>query len=466
MRFSPKDSLIFPWVTIVIGAISLAIFAFTLTSPSQFLATLSPERTWILFPFYFVGTNFLHLSWGHLLINLVLWGLFAGRYELEQGALKLLGLVILASILGGLAEWAFNDLKFSGLSISIFALIAASIFDWLSEHPYFFGRSRFFTCAVAALLIFLLIGIEAVIAFSGGDKTAVAAHVGGAMAGLFSKLGMGSRASGGGFPFRPMRHDDVGAVLDIIFEFDEDDGEEAEESFQRSLEHKFVVEIDGRIAGMTGFTVDDHGSDIGWLSWTYVHDDFKRQGIAFQMMQSIREKLERAGMRKVFIATSDYICEDTGKDIYKPARNFYENKLNATREIVVKDYYGKGESKYVYSLPVRDHSGAPVEQGQGIYPLFIELLEADESEGGYVIGWDETERALDQTAALLKLIEQGRQKGAHAIFVTMPSGLSANGASSLTAAGFKQVGRITDYYAFGVDDTYWAYYFDGDANAA
>ncbi len=450
----------------LVGGICLVVFGFSLTTPRDFLSVIAPETNWILSPLYFVGTNFLHLSWGHLLVNLVLWALLASRYEMKEGSLKLLGLIGLASIIGGFAEWVFNDLQFSGLSISIFALVAVYVFDWLSEHLYFFGRSRFFTCTAAALLIFLMIGIEAVIAYSGGYKTAVAAHVGGAMAGLFSKLGMGSRGPGNGFPFRAMRPDDVGPVLDIIFEFDEDDGEEAEESFERSLDHKFVVEIDGRIAGMTGFTIDDHGSDIAWLSWTYVHNDFKRKGIAFEMMQAIREKLERAGIRKVFIATSDYICEDTGKDIYKPARSFYENKLNATREIVVKDYYGKGESKYVYSLPVRDHSGAPVQQGQGIYPLFIELLEADESEGGYVIGWDETERALDQTAALLKLIEQGRQKNAHAIFVTMPSGLSANGATSLTAAGFKQVGRITDYYAFGVDDTYWAYYLAGDENAA
>ncbi len=466
MQLSLKNPSTYPLITIIIGAICLIFFAFSLATPDGFLAALDPARNWILAPLYFVGTNFLHLNWAHLLINLSLWGILASQYEWQEGPLNLIGIVIVASIFGGSLEWIVNDLKFSGLSISIFALLAIFVFDWLSEHPYFFDRSRFFTCAAAAVLIFLFIGIEAVIAYSGGYKTAVAAHVGGAMAGLFSKLGGRGRGPSNGFPFRPMRQDDVGPVLDIIFDFDEDDGEEAEESFERSLDHKFVVEIDGRIAGMTGFSIDDHGSDIAWLSWTYVHNDFKRQGIAFQMMQSIRGELERAGMRKVFIATSDYICEETGKDIYKPARTFYENKLNATREIIVQDYYGKGESKYVYSLPVRDPMGAPVPQGDGFYPLFIELLEADESEGGYVIGWDESERALDQTGALLSLIDQGRQKNAHAIFVTMPSGLSANGATSLTAAGFRQVGRITDYYAFGVDDTYWAYYFEGNANAA
>lgn len=454
----------FPILTAIIAAICIAIQTFSGTDSTVILERMNVLDNWILLPIYFVATNVFHLGWAHLGLNLFLWAVFASRYESRHGPLKLAILIVCASLLGGIVETIISNVRFAGLSISIFALLAAFIVDELLEQPQFLEKSRFFTCAIAGVLVFLIIGIEAAIAFAGSYPSAVGAHVGGAMAGLFSKLGLGgsSTQSRNGMPFRAMQPQDVGPVLDIIFDFDEDDGEEAEESFERSLANKYVVEIDGRIAGMTGFTIDDHGPGIAWLSWTYVHKDFQRQGIAFEMMQEVRHKLDKAGIRKVFIATSDYICEDTGKDIYKPARHFYENKLNATREIVVKDYYSPGESKYVYSLPVREPVGSPVQQLQGIYPLFIDLLEADESEGGYVIGWDESDDAIDQTSTLMSLVEEARQKNGHAVFVTMPSGLSANGASYLTAAGFRQVGRITDYYAFGVDDTYWAYYMSGD----
>lgn len=454
-----KPSHKFPILTVLIAGLCIVLFTIGTDSFRIMQQYLTPERHWFLAPVYFFATNFFHLSTAHLGLNLVIWIIIAGRYERLNGPAKLAVLMILASLLGGSLEWITSDLNFAGLSVTIYALLAAYIHDEVTASGRFSASGKFFTCLMSLVLVFVIIGIEAIMAYPTGQKTALGAHVGGALAGLFSKFSRGTTTQNG-MTFRPMVAEDIDPVLGIIFEFDEDDGEEAQVSFSETLQHKYVVDINGRAVGMSGFTIDDHGPGIAWLSWTYVDENHQRQGIGFFMMQQIRDELMNANIRKVFIATSDYKDEDDGTDIYAPARNFYERKLNARREMVVKDYYDRGESKYVYSLPVIEPTGSPVVQGEGFYPVFIDLHNADESETGFVIGWEETQTPQDQTGALMGLLDQARQKNGHAVFVSMPSGLSVNGASYLTAAGFKQIGRVSDYYAFGVDDTYWAHYFE------
>jgi len=131
----------------------------------------------------------------------------------------------------------------------------------------------------------------------------------------------------------------VKPILEIIYDHDEDDGEEAEEAFSRSLSDKYVMEFEGRVMGMTGFRADDHSPQTAWLSFTYIHDYFRKKGNAYWMMLELRNVLDAQGIKRLFIATSDYEDEETGEDIYLPARNFYEHKINAERELRVDDYY-------------------------------------------------------------------------------------------------------------------------------
>ena len=282
------------------------------------------------------------------------------------------------------------------------------------------------------------------------------------MAGLFSALGLGKRRSESGLEFRPMGPGDVDEVLDIIHAFDEDDAAEAQASFERDMSCKYIVEAGGAIIGMSGYTVAEGASGVAWLSWTYVREDSRRRGAAFYMMMELRRVLEKKGFRKVFIATSDYKDEDTGEDIYAPARRFYERKLNARRELMIRDYYDVGESKYIYSLPVIDvpMEGAPADRS--FHAEFSDIGLADESETGFVLLWDETQDASPQKANLAKLIDRAKAKNAHAIFASLPPALSDNARTDLSVAGFSQIGKLHDYYAAGADDVYWALWFEGD----
>ena len=406
---------------------------------------------WFLSPIYFLLASLLHTDGFHLTVNLIIWIVLGFEFERKYGTSKLVLVYVAAVLLGGFVETIRANLDFVGLSAACFGVFSALLFNQKLTN------SRLNTCVIATSLIFGLIILEA--ALTGWQNSTVAwgAHLGGAMAGFFSSLGLGKRHATPGF--RPMREDDIAPILDIIYDFDEDDGEEAENSFRESLANKFVVEHNGQPIAMTGITVDDQAQNVAWLSWTYVHPDFQRQGIAFSMMQDVRDLLEQMGVRKVFISTSDYKDEDDGSDVYGPARRFYEHKLHAKREIVIQDYYDKDESQYVYSLPVIDYQSDPVEVDKGFHPVFVSIEQGDESETGYVVGWEETQMPQDQTANLTGLIDQARSRGAHALFVSLPSHLSYNGARDLTEAGFSMIGRLTDFYAPGVDDMYWAYYF-------
>lgn len=289
------------------------------------------------------------------------------------------------------------------------------------------------------------------------------------MAGLLSSLGFGK----GGVPeqphriLRPMMESDIKPILEIIYAHDEDDGEEAEEVFSRSLANKYVMEYEGRVMGMTGFRADDYSPETAWLSFTYIHDYFRRKGNAYWMMLELRKLLEGNGIRRLFIATSDYEDEDTGDDIYLPARNFYEYKLNAERELRVDDYYAPGESKYIYSLPVTSSDdAAPAKQPENHKARFVGLDEADESDTSYVALWEEIEPGDEEPKSKLptksfgEMIEEIQSYNGKALFVTLPDYISVVHAAELEAHGFRKLGTLSDYFGPGIDEVYWGFYFE------
>jgi len=285
------------------------------------------------------------------------------------------------------------------------------------------------------------------------------------MAGIFSRLGLGAD-SGPNRVFRPMTEADVPAVLEIIYDHDEDDGEEAELVFRDSLADKYVMEFEGRMMGMTGYRVDTHTRNTAWLSFTYVHSFFRSNGNGYWMMLELRNVLEAEGIERLFIATSDYKDEDTGEDIYLPARNFYEKKLQARRDLWVEDFYAPGEWRYVYSLPVSERSEAQSPIPEEASARFIGVEEVEESEQSYIAEWEmlpleEGEKASRfETKTLAQLIEEVDSYNGKTLFVTLPDIVSAKHEAELKVAGFKDIGSLGDYYSAGVDEVWWSRRFD------
>lgn len=76
-----------------------------------------------------------------------------------------------------------------------------------------------------------------------------------------------------------MQEQDVDAALALIHEVDEDDGEEAAESYaDLGLENQFVLTQGNTVIGVTGCRSAKGAHQTYWISWTYIHLDQQGQG--------------------------------------------------------------------------------------------------------------------------------------------------------------------------------------------
>jgi len=256
---------------------------------------------------------------------------------------------------------------------------------------------------------------------------------------------------------RPLRPRDVPAVCNIIAEHDEDDAAEAHDDFTNGRGHNFVYASGNEILGCCGYVLAEDTLGTAWLGWTYVAEAHQRRGYGTAMLIALRNHLEGADIRRLYLDTSDY--KEDGVDIYAGARNFYEKHLQARREIVIHDYYQPGESKYIYSLPVLDYGTddprfAEYDEPDG-YVEFRDIFTAAETENGCVVGWAVTEMPGDQLGDLARLIDRARKADGHLMTLSLPSGLAQRHSHILSGAGLTFLGQVQDYYAPGVHDDYW-----------
>ncbi len=270
--------------------------------------------------------------------------------------------------------------------------------------------------------------------------------------GLFSA----ARKNEQGFAFRKMKPRDVEAALDIVEDHDEDDAAEAAHAMSGDLSGFYVVEAEGGVAGLTGYNRILDAPTSAWLSWTYVHEDMRGRGVGSFMVEELRLALMKTKVERLFIDTSDYV--EDGVDIYAAARRFYE-RLGASREIVIPDYYQKGESRYIYRLALETNAFfTPEAQGEE-HVDFVDIDIMPESETAWGLFWEETRAAPDGAEERLAgLIDAARGEGGHAVFASLPNRLSLAGSPVLQSAGFRNIGQVSDFYAAGVHDAYWALY--------
>src|SRR5688572_29732885 len=110
-----------------------------------------------------------------------------------------------------------------------------------------------------------------------------------------------------GVDFRPMTDRDVGDVLEIIRQHDEDDFRFAQASYGRDIDGHYVLTIQGIVFGVTGGRYIDGTDNTFALSWTYLHPEHRGHGLGKLMVEQVLELLTEEGARKVFANTSDYV---------------------------------------------------------------------------------------------------------------------------------------------------------------
>lgn len=266
-----------------------------------------------------------------------------------------------------------------------------------------------------------------------------------------------------GFRFRPLTPKFAEAALEIVYDHDEDDGDAAHHALSGDLSAFHMVEIDGALAGFTGYSRIMEAPTSAWLSWTYVHEAFRRKGVGGYMLAELSRLLAKKKVDRLFIATSDY-TED-GVDIYADARRFYE-RVGARCDLRIPDFYQRGEAKYIYRLALGEQGfGYPSEAGNAAV-CFSEIEQIDETQTAWALLWEEcdispgSQGQQEDRAMIDDLVAQARADGAHAIFSSLPASLSSAASGTLQQAGFRTLGSVTDYYGPGLNDVYWGLYRD------
>lgn len=259
----------------------------------------------------------------------------------------------------------------------------------------------------------------------------------------------GSLFGRGGPALKPMQLSHLPRVLAIIQETDEDDATAAQGALSESrCAGMFVLMDRGEVIGVTGASPAEGSDDAMWLSWTYLTAARRGEGLGRFMIDELLRDLDKAGIRKIFIASSDY--EEDGVSIYEDAQRFYKH-LGAVEELRVPDYHARGEAQIVYGLEnprVEKTAGPPPEPLAGV--AFAEPVRAPETEDVAALHWRESGPGVQGLDSAMRAAA-----GARAIVTALPQDVSDYAEGHLLAAGFKLVGALPDFHDVGFAQVWW-----------
>jgi ribosomal protein S18 acetylase RimI-like enzyme len=265
---------------------------------------------------------------------------------------------------------------------------------------------------------------------------------------------------------RSMCLGDLARVIQIIEAHDEDDGEAAQAQFEdEGFDTHFVIERDEKVVGVTGYQSVASTDGTYWLSWTYLDEACRGQGLGKSMVLQLIEKLGEKNGRKLFVKVSDYEDPEDGK-IYENAFKLYES-LGFKEEIVSLDFYDEGENQHILGLMIARVEDSDFEDKGEVAdekPIirFDGLHEIAETEGSYTFRWDVMKKKAlfgkrnfsvqDLEIGLDSVVSSGGRK----VFLTFPSNLPLIH-TPLQTVGFKYVGCLSDYYEKGVHEFHFTH---------
>jgi GNAT superfamily N-acetyltransferase len=252
-----------------------------------------------------------------------------------------------------------------------------------------------------------------------------------------------------GIEFRPMTEEDIAPALRIIGSHDEEDGEEAAETYEEfGTADQYVLTERGEVIGVTGCRAIDYTDRSYWLSWTCMAKDQRRKGLGEAMLSQLIEVMGGMNARRLFVNTSDL-------PKYSDAIQCYENQ-GFRLEVNYQDYYCPGESRLTYARRIGPLYGIrPVFEPSDRGVFLAGAGEIDETDGAYYIGWDYSEDgAMFHAQDLSDAIERVRYDNGRCIFVGFPSAL-AGVETAFQAAGFVNCGRLVDFYEDGLDEIHY-----------
>ncbi|MGH1459846.1 MAG: rhomboid family intramembrane serine protease [Paracoccaceae bacterium] len=380
---------------------------------------------------------FNHGSLLHLVGNLALLGFAGPIVERILGPRRMLALVAACIVVGTLAQLVMVGPRFVGISGPVYGVIGFAV---LATAP----RVRWWGLSMIAMIA---LALEATLL---STTLALYPHIlstflGGGFA-MFNSL-FGSKSP----TLKPMQLSHLSKVIAIINETDEDDAAEAEEQFLgQGCGGMYVLAQGNEVLGVTGYSPDEQVPDVVWLSWTYLRGDRTGEGLGGQMLNDLLGMLKDHGVRKMFIATSDYA--ENGTPIYAAAHEMYE-EFGAEVEMSLPDYHDIGEAKIVYGLENPEYeAAAPAAPHENTGIAVTGSAPEPETDGVLGLTWTEAPVGL---AGLDFAVDKARESGARMLVIALPSDLSDENAETLKSHQFDLRGSLEDYYALGLHQHWW-----------
>jgi ribosomal protein S18 acetylase RimI-like enzyme len=255
--------------------------------------------------------------------------------------------------------------------------------------------------------------------------------------------------------FRPMQSKDVRSVLRIIAQVDEDDYDNAQETYRRGLRGHYVLTQNDEVIGVIGAQEAEGTDRTWWLSWTYLDEAHRGSGLGALLLEALFEQLEQWDARKIFVNTSDYFDLEEGR-VYEDALAAYQ-RVGFVEELRHRDYYDRDETLITLGLRLQ-----PADEAAVAAPTHQQLArptgydEISETEGAYYIDWQFSDDPAGGMQAWEATVREIAKRGGRVVFVGVAE--DAEGVSRLIRqAGFKEAGRLTDFYEDGIDDIHFRY---------
>lgn len=255
---------------------------------------------------------------------------------------------------------------------------------------------------------------------------------------------------------REMQSNDIDAVVSIIDSHDEDDAEEASHGFRKiaGTEGYYVLEHQGKLIGVTGYSKPDGCDETYWLGWTYIDADHTNRGHGRKMIQELIDILKEKEARKLFVKVSDYVDPEDGA-IYAAALHLYQS-MGFANELTHAHYYDEGESQHILGMRLKAETNTmPTSE----YPFiqFNSVFEIAECDDAYSFGWHDEGNEMLTRDDIETGINSVREDDGRAIFLSFPTNFS-NIDDPLLSAGFKKSGILQDYYEDGIHDQHYTYH--------
>lgn len=265
---------------------------------------------------------------------------------------------------------------------------------------------------------------------------------------------------------RAMYMSDLPKVLKIIRAHDEDDAEAAEADYHETgFDGQFVLVIDDKVVGVIGYREVEATDNTFWLSWTYLEESFRGQGLGKRMTTELIDKLRAQNGRKLFVKVSNYEDPEDGK-IYERALQMYQS-IGFELEVTSNDFYDEGEDQLILGINLHGDNDKVLDEDfkvQEEKPIirFNGLHEIAETKEAYTFLWEvkDSVKLFSKRSFSVEDLNIGLRSvkgdGGRKIFLTFPSNLPLIH-KPLQTAGFKYVGQLTDYYEPGVHELHFTH---------